>query len=332
MIPGRNVSTVAGDGGDGKTTLILQLAAAIAGDRPWLGHNPDPGPVLVVTAEDDEDEIHRRIAAISKSLMVDLSDLANLHIVPLAGLDAVMGAPEGRSPIIAPTAVFRGLVDLVERIEPRLVVLDALADVYAGEENSRTQVRQFVGQLRRLAIKNDLAVVLIAHPSLTGIASGNGTSGSTAWSNSVRARLYLERIKDDRGNEIDADLRVLRAKKSNYRPIGQGLRMRWQNGAFILDGKQSGFDKLAADAKAERVFLELLAQVTAQGRDVSPSVSNTYAPSVFEKHPSADGVTRKQFVAAMERLLGTNRIRVETIGPPSRRAKRLTPLPESDLS
>jgi RecA-family ATPase len=189
MIPGRNVSTVAGDGGDGKTTLILQLAAAIAGDRPWLGHNPDPGPVLVVTAEDDEDEIHRRIAAISKSLMVDLSDLANLHIVPLAGLDAVMGAPEGRSPIIAPTAVFRGLVDLVERIEPRLVVLDALADVYAGEENSRTQVRQFVGQLRRLAIKNDLAVVLIAHPSLTGIASGNGTSGSTAWSNSVRASL-----------------------------------------------------------------------------------------------------------------------------------------------
>ena len=102
--------------------------------------------------------------------------------------------------------------------------------------------------------------------------------------------------------------------------------MRWQNGAFILDGQAERIStSWQHDAKAERVFLELLAQVTAQGRDVSPSVSNTYAPSVFEKHPRADGVTRKQFVAATERLLGINRIRVETTGPPSRRAKRLTP-------
>jgi hypothetical protein len=45
---------------------------------------------------------------------------------------------------------------------------------------------------------------------------------------------------------------------------------------------------------------------------------------VFEKHPSAEGVTRKQFAAAMERLLASERIRVETTGPLSRRYKRLT--------
>ena len=329
MIPDRTVTILSGDGGGGKTTLKLQLATAIAGARPWLGYDPDPGPVLVVTAEDDEDEIHRRIAAIAKSLDVDLSDLGDLHIVPLAGQDAVMGAPEGKAALIAPTAVFRGLVALVERIRPRLVVLDALADVYGGEENARAQARQFITLLRGLAIKNDLAVVLIAHPSLSGMASGSGTSGSTAWSNSVRARLYLERILDEGNREIDPDLRVLRVKKSNYGPAGLELRLRWQSGAFVLDGPDGGFDKLAAQAKAERVFLDLLAKFTAQGRDVSPSVSNTYAPSVFDKHPSAEGVTRKQFVAAMERLLSTKRICVETIGPPSRRAKRLT-LPEGD--
>jgi AAA domain len=70
MIPDRTVSILAGDGGDGKTTLVLQLAAAIAGDRPWLGYNPESGGVLFVSAEDDRNEIHRRLAAIAISLGV----------------------------------------------------------------------------------------------------------------------------------------------------------------------------------------------------------------------------------------------------------------------
>jgi len=162
------------------------------------------------------------------------------------------------------------------------------------------------------------------------MSTGSGSSGSTAWNNSVRSRLYLERVKGDDGREIDPDLRVLRVKKANYGPVGIELRLRWQNGAFILDGNATGFDKLAADAKAERVFLDILTKFTAQGRDVSPNVSNTYAPSVFEKHPSAQGVTRKQFAAAMERLLASDRIRIETIGPPSRRYKRLTIVPTKE--
>ena len=278
--------------------------------------------MLVVTAEDDEDEIHRRLAAIAKSLGIDLADLADLNIVPLAGRDAVMGAPEGKAAIIAPTAVFRGLVALVERIRPRLIVLDALADVYAGEENARAQARQFIGLLRGLAIKNDLAVVLIAHPSLSGMASGSGTSGSTAWSNSVRARLYLERIFDDGNREIDPDLRVLRVKKSNYGPVGLELRLRWKEGAFILDGPAGGFDKLAADAKAERVFLDLLAKFTAQGRDVCDTPGHNYAPTEFAEQGS-EGLSRDVLKAAMKRLLFAKRIRVETFGPPSRRRKRL---------
>jgi RecA-family ATPase len=323
MIPDRTVTIVAGDGGGGKTTLMLQLSVAIAGERPWLGNNPDPGPVLIVTAEDDEEEIHRRLAAIARSLGVELSDLADLHIVPLAGEDAVIGAPEGKAGLIAPTAVFRGLVALIERIKPRLVVLDALADMYAGEENARAQARQFIGLLRGLAIKNDLAVVLISHPSLSGMASGSGTRGSTAWSNSVRARLYLERILDEGNREIDPDLRVLRVKKLNYGPIGLELRLRWQNGAFVLDGPAGGFDKMAADAKAERVFLDLLSDLAAQGRDVSPNRSATFAPAVFARHPNADGLTKRSFEGAMERLLASKRIGVQTFGSPSRLRSRL---------
>jgi RecA-family ATPase len=328
MIPDRTVSILAGDGGDGKTTLVLQLAAAIAGDRPWLGYNPESGGVLFVSAEDDCNEIHRRLAAIAISLGVPLSDLADLHIVPLAGKDAVMATPQAKTGLLAPTAVFRGLVALVERIKPRLVILDALADVFGGEENARAQARQFISLLRRLAIDHNHAVVLIAHPSLTGMKEG--TSGSTAWSNSVRSRLYLERIKGDDGKEIDADLRVLRVKKSNYGPVGLELRLRWSNGSFILDGSARGFDKLAAEAKAERVFLDLLALFTAQGRDVSPKPSSTYAPSVFAKHPDNSGVSKADLARAMERLLKRKEIRVETKGPTSKERQRLAREPTKE--
>jgi hypothetical protein len=116
---------------------------------------------------------------------------------------------------------------------------------------------------------------------------------------------------------------VLRVKKSNYGPIGLELRLRWQNGAFVLDGPSGGFDKMAADAKAERVFLDLLSALAAQGRDVSPKPSQTYAPTVFEKHPQAESITKKGFASAMERLLSAGRIVVDTVGPPSRQYKRL---------
>jgi RecA-family ATPase len=326
MIPDRTVTMVAGDGGGGKTTVMLQLAAALAGARPWLGHNPAPGRALFVTAEDDEEEIHRRIYAIAKGLGVELSDL---HIVPFAGQDAVLAARHGKAALIAPTAIFRQLVALVERIKPALIVLDALADIFAGEENARAQARQFIGLMRGLAIDHSLAVVLIAHPSLSGMASGSGTSGSTAWSNSVRARLYLARIVDEGNREIDPDLRVLWVKKSNYGPAGLELRLRWQNGAFVLDGDAGSFDKLAADAKAERVFIDLLAKFTEQGRDVCDTPGHNYAPAEFAEQCS-EGLSRDTLKAAMKRLLFAKRVRVESFGPPSRRRKRLTIQPLSD--
>jgi RecA-family ATPase len=212
------------------------------------------------------------------------------------------------------------------------VVLDTLADIFAGNENARAEARQFIGLLRGLAIDHDLTVLLLAHPSLSGMATGSGTSGSTAWSNSVRSRLYLETIKDEKGKEIDANVRVLSVKKLNYGPADIQLRLRWSNGLFILDSATGSFDKVAADAKAERVFLELLGLLAAQGRDVSPNAGRTYAPSVFEAHPQAEGIRKRGFAEAMERLLTAGRILVETIGPPSRRYKRVIVAPLRDES
>ena len=180
MIPDKTVTLLSGDGGVGKSLLVKQLALGVSTTALWIGLATERGPVVFVSAEDDMDELHRRVVAIANAQGIDIADLVDLHFVPLAGSDAVMGAPEAKTAIIRETSIWRGLVAIVERIKPKLVILDTLADVFAGNEIARQEARQFVGILRGLAIKYELAVVLLAHPSLSGMASGAGTSGSTA--------------------------------------------------------------------------------------------------------------------------------------------------------
>jgi hypothetical protein len=105
--------------------------------------------------------------------------------------------------------------------------------VFAGNENDRTQVRQFTGLLRHIAIDADCAVLLASHPSVSGMKKGSGLSGSTAWHNSVRTRLYFKEANANGNNsKADHDLRELECMKSNYGPSGEVVRLHWDNGVF----------------------------------------------------------------------------------------------------
>ena len=160
--------------------------------------------------------------------------------------------------------------------------------------------------------------MLLGHPSLTGLNSGTGTSGSTAWNNSVRSRLYLSRIVQD-GYEADPDARVLSTKKANYGRTGDEINLKWDMGVFVAEAQPTGLDALAAGAKGERVFLKLLDELTAQGRRVNASGGPNYAPKVFVAHPESEGVTKRAFGTAMETLLSRGTLRNDHDGPPSRR-------------
>lgn len=191
-IPGRTVTLMTSDGGGGKTTLALQLAVATVAEERWLGRGPRTGSVIYLSAEDDLNELHRRLDEICVSLGLELGRLHDLYLWALADQDPVL-AVEGEDGQVKVTARFAELEVKVRDIKPALIVLDSLADVFGGNENVRSQARQFVGRLRQLAMMAGGAVLVLSHPSLSGISSGSGTSGSTAWSNSVRSRIYLSR-------------------------------------------------------------------------------------------------------------------------------------------
>jgi RecA-family ATPase len=333
--PLRNVGLLSGQGDTGKSILLMQLGAAHVLGKDWAGTLPEPGPFLYFNAEEEEDELHRRLAAIAEHYGASLSGLErDYYIVARAGQDAILGYPD-RKDLIRPTPLLTDLEEMAREIRPKMIALDTAADIFGGNEISRTQVRQFIGLLRKLAIVSNSAVVIAVHPSLTGINSGTGLSGSTAWHNSVRARAYFrkpdvdEDDSEDNANKPDSGLRQLDFMKSNYSPIAASVTLQWkgvgQAGVYVpVSSGSGGLDKVAADAKADQVFLELLRRYTEQGREVSHKAGPSYAPALFAQEAAAHKIASKNkarkeaLAAAMNRLFEGKKIKTESYGRPSR--------------
>jgi len=319
LIPARNVTILNGDGGVGKSLLALQIAAAAAMGCETLGMEPTADRVLYIGAEDEADEFHRRLADITATLDRDLASLTSLQVLSLADSDAILAAPD-KAGRMRPTDLWREICEHVEKWRPRFVVLDTAADLFGGEEIKRNHVRAFIAMLRKLALEGDLAILLLAHPSLDGMRSGTGSSGSTAWNNSVRSRLYLTKPT---GDGADPDARVLKTMKANYGKAGDEIKLKWKAGAFILDDGKPSPANVLLQARAERIFKELLGKINDSGDRVAKTPGLNYAPKIMAKRPDADGVKVKEFEAAMSSLMAAGEVVVKWVGPPSRQRQML---------
>ncbi|WP_192358509.1 AAA family ATPase [Mesorhizobium mediterraneum] len=280
---------------------------------------PLPGRVIYLGAEDEADEFHRRLADIVYAHQRQLSDLADFRLLPMADADALLSVP-AKNGVMEPTPLWVKFASDAREFLPTLIVLDTAADLYGGDEIKRAQVRQFISMLRKLAMEIDCAIVLLAHPSVAGMQTGTGSSGSTAWNNSVRSRLYLTAAG---GDGADPDVRILTTMKANYGKKGGEIRMRWQEGVFVLDdGKPSPVAGMM-NKRADETFKKLLSIFNRTGQTVSDVTGTNYAPAKMAKHADANGVSKRQFADAMQRLLEADEVRIAMEGPPSRQRKRL---------
>ena len=193
-IPAGDVTILSGDGGGGKTTVALQLAVAVErGLGDWLGTVCEPGPVIFFSGEEPEAEMRRRLQRVSHKRGLDPVNLENLHF-HFADPDACLLGVSRREGPIAPTPLFASLAAAVLEIRPALIVVDSIAATFGGNQNDRVHARTFVAMFRRLAQQANCAVLLLDHPSLSGITSGTGRGGSMDWQNATRARLHLETV------------------------------------------------------------------------------------------------------------------------------------------
>jgi hypothetical protein len=173
-------------------------------------------------------------------------------------------------------------------------------------------------------------VLLVTQPSLTGIenksVSHEGLAGTTQWHNAVRARAVMKTVKPEDG--IDTGLRAISFHKNQYGPASATCFVRYENGLFLpVEGMST--DAAERAAKADELFVSLLKRFTEQHRIVNHLVGRNYAPTVFAEHPDAQGITRKEFTRAMQRLLDAKIVEIREWGKASRRSFYLVVAGES---
>lgn len=277
-IPRRTVTLFTGDGGVGKSLMAQQLMTCVAAGKPWFGIETEKGRCFGVFCEDEEAILHHRQLGICGALGVEASGLSDMAFMDRAGEDSVLFGPTPENPHeFEFTDFFYRIVRVMRAIRPVLIVLDTAADTFAGNENNRSQVRHFVRQLRQLSYDFDAAIVLCAHPSLSGISDGRGFSGSTAWNNSVRSRLYLTKPEDD-----EEDVRVIKAMKANYGPIASEIRCKYSKGAFVRAELETGTVARIERSVRDKAILQLVRERAAAKRHLSksPRSGERYLPII----------------------------------------------------
>jgi RecA-family ATPase len=306
-IPLARVTALYGAGGEGKTILAQMLATACAIGAPWLGLSARRCNSLLLFCEDDCDEMHRRQDDINRYFGCTFADLAAIRWLPRLGSDNALMIFDVRA---QHTPLFDELLSVAKEHDARLIITDTLADVFAGNENDRGQARIFAqATLGLLARETQGAVLTLAHPSRAGMTSGSGESGSTAWIGTFRSQLYLSTPKIDEGEPPDPNARVLTRKKSNAARRDETIELRWKDGVFIPIHAPTGIIGSIERRTAERVFVDMIEQTTAEKQPVSSnSRAGNYAPRIFVKRPGHERYKVKDFEHAMQRLFAAGEI------------------------
>jgi len=282
-LPKGEVSAIYGDGGVGKSLLAQQLMSAVATGKEWLGFKSESKRVYALLCEDKKDEIHRRQHKINLQLGITEADFGNMLFVSRVGKDNLLMKfdKEDQGKL---TKFFDHLLEDIKKFKPELVILDTLADLFAGNENVRTQARQFVQNCCGIIAREVNAAVLVcAHPSDSGIQRKTGTGGSTAWNNTFRARWYFARLEDENAS---SEMRELSLKKSNYSASQTKIAVRWDNGIFIRD------DEYKPSTSLERRINKF--------DDARDKKSNEILNLIYDSATAGDAYTMSQFAEIFE--------------------------------
>lgn len=303
LAPLGEVTLLSGPGSAGKSLLGQQFATAAAAGKVCLGLHVAAGPAIYITCEDDGGDLHWRQEHICRALGVDMERLAGrLHMESLRGELSCEIATFQHDGTLRLSTMYSKIDRFIARTGARLIFLDNLAHLFAGNENDRLQVTRFTNLLNRLAALHGAAIVLFGH---TPKGKEKEHSGSTAWANAVRCHLTLE-------HDADTDLRKLTVSKTNLGRKGEALTFAWSNWAFVREddlpeSERSEHDAIVKAANDNALFLACLRERNRQQRAVSERSGANYAPKIFAGMPESKKIGKERLSAAMDRLfrLGT---------------------------
>jgi RecA-family ATPase len=324
---------ISGDGGTGKSLLCLQLQVAAALGQPWMGIElPQSMPSFGFYCEDDDEELHRRLYDICRHYGCEFRDLEGMvRFTSRVGEQNELMTFWGRNDDGGKrTSLLTQIEDDVRMCGARLIIIDTVADTFAGNENIRPQVRAFITALRRLALINNGGVIVTAHPSVSGLADGSGRSGSTGWNGSVRSRIYFYKPKnpdkDIDGEDEPTNERVLKTMKSNYGPAGEKMRCQWEHGVFVRTDLAASAGNIFDRLDQERKILDAATYLVTNGSMLaSDHNAKTSLNSLARKLPTCRQISWSAAAAAQDRLVAAGKLVKVELGPKSRRRLYIRP-------
>lgn len=313
-----HTTLLVGAGGIGKTLIAQEIGSALCLGQTFIEEITESAKVLMWACEDDHDELWRRQLAIARYLKRGLEDFSDFVLVPRHGQDNAMCISKFGEMIFTP--LIKTLMEQAADCKSDVVILDNVAQLYGAGENDRHAVTAFLNGLS--GALPGKAILLLAHPSRS---QGSEFSGSGAWENVARTRLYLGAKlpdeKPDPDQEINQDERYLCRRKSNY-SNKDWRRLNYENGVLVPEAAQAGTGIIGVlrEQATEKIVLEAIQKLASMGIHANEgSRSPQYLPRLIMEYKLGNGQTRPDLASAMRKLLTDGKL---TKAPVGRNANR----------
>lgn len=306
-----HVTLLVGPGGIGKTLIAQQAASCLALGRNFIETVSRSHRCLMWACEDDHDELWRRQVAISRWCRAGLEEFhEKLTIIPRHGLENTLVSTEFGRPMFSPR--LQELSEQANDLHAEVVVLDNVGQLYGGSENDRHAVTVFLNALA--GSLPGKAILLLAHPSRS---MGSEFSGSSAWENVARTRLYFgatlpgSKQEGDSEQPLDNNVRYLSRRKANYSPK-DWRRMTYADGALTPDEPQDTGGIIASirAGQAEQAILSGIQRLATMGLyGTNGTRTANFLPKLLAEYSLDDGIAQAALTSAMRSLMLSDRIK-----------------------
>jgi RecA-family ATPase len=279
-LPLNIVGLLAAAGSTGKSMAVLQLAVAVCSGTNWLGMPIErSGGVLIVSAEDDRDEIHRRLHPILHHYEWQLGGAAvrelvrtRLNVFDRVGLDNRLTKKTGDGLSTTPIA------DLVAAIASELtdvvlIVLDPLSRFDGGEPNDNSDATRLIEAAEHIRTLTGATVLLPHHVAKTSVkdkdAGQEAVRGASGLVDGARWVGLLQTMQKENAPSYGISKNVagfyvrFTTPKANYSAPWDGMWLRRVADGLLEPIELEESVKSAARSKGDEVYKQVLPKLVA---------------------------------------------------------------------
>jgi len=268
LIPRGVAGIVAAQGGAGKSHMSIALAVELAlGEGGWFGDFAvrEPAGTIIVSAEDDRSELHRRLVAAIEA-RGDLDTEQRKSLARRVRLVDVTGTRVR----VDMTELADGLARLVDEVEDcKLIILDPLSRLLpeGAELNSQEAAGEIHNAIDVIVRRTGCAVLVLHHVGKlhqrqrTDLSQAAAT-GSAQLVDLARLAINLKPLNEDEAAELGLEAVAGRfvamgVSKSNYAPLPSDLIIfrRAGGGALVYEKVPSVGEREVAAAERRRAAL-----------------------------------------------------------------------------